>query len=369
MKKALICTYSRSYNFGASLQSYSLQRFVRQLGWECKVVDIRSEEQINNKISYRTDLKGMPLNLFTFLNRKKLAVGRARFNAYHYDVADRERLPCKNNEPDFAPLENDPLDVDVYISGSDQVFSPSLMSQLYFLDFNTAGAKCISYAASVGVSEIPEEKKALFAERLKKFDAISVREEQACLAVQPLTEKKIQVHADPVFLTPKDIWETEETAYKPLEGKKYIFAYFLYRPKGMNAYLKELSRKTGLPVVLVDTSAFRNIYHDHLVLDAGPGEFLWLLHHAQMVATSSFHGTALSLIYEKDFVVFNNPATPARIAHVLKTFGAEDHWLKDTATVNPEAFKLKDAEKETIRSAIAEQTQRAKEYLISNMEG
>ena len=369
MKKALIFTYCRSYNFGANLQGYSLQRFIQSLGWECKVIDIRTPAQIRNEIPYRTDLRGIPLNLFTFLKRKKLMLGRSRFNAYHYMPEERVTLPCVNDDPDMEAISKNPPEADVYISGSDQVFSPSLMSPLYFLDFDTKQTRCISYAASIGVNQIPEKDIPEITRLLQRFCALSVREEQAFKAVQPLTEIPVQTHVDPVILTPRELWEQEETPYQPLVGKKYILAYFLYRPKGMNRYLKELHRKTGLPVVLIDTNAFRNIYNQMQVLDAGPREFLWLFHNAQMVVTSSFHGTVFSMIYGKDFAVFNNPATPARIEHVLRLFGTTRHWLPEGSSADPEALRTTAEELDSIKKTIAAETERSRLYLLEAMEG
>lgn len=369
MKKALIFTYCRSYNFGANLQGYSLQRFIRSLGWECKVIDIRTQAQIENRIPYRKDPRGLLLNIFTFLNQKKLTIGRSRFNAYHYDPEDRVKLPCANEDPDMAAMSLNPPAADVYVVGSDQVFSPLLISPLYFLDFDTKGTRCISYAASVGMDAIPEKVKPTITQYLKKFHALSVREEQAYKQIQPLTQTPVQIHADPVILTPRQLWEQEESAYAPLVGKKYILAYFLYRPKGMNQYLRNLHKRTGLPVVLIDTNAFRNIYHQKQVLDAGPREFLWLFHHAEMVVTSSFHGTVFSMIYGKDFAVFNNQATPARINHVLQLFHMSKHCLPEGSPADPEALRMTEEERAYIAKVIETETERSEKYLLESMGG
>lgn len=363
MKSSLIFTFSRSYNFGASLQAFSLQRAIRGLGSPCKIVDTRSDEEIAGRIEYRTDLRGRILNFFTYLNRQKLLEGKTRFNNFNYGSEDRIRLPAVQGVPVVDKLEAMGQLADVYISGSDQVFSPGMMSTLYFQQFNTWNAKSISYAASMGVSEVPQDKKALMKSYLSKFDAISVREPSAKEALQPLTDCNIQVHLDPTLLTEKEEWECEEKSYGPLVGKKFILAYFLYRPADMNAQLKRLHKQTGLPIVLVDTSAFRNIYHQMLVLDAGPQEFLWLIHQSQMVVTSSFHGTAMSIIYEKPFVVYNNPATPARIERLLNLTGLQNHWIKTGMNLSTDSFAVSKEEMETAKQSIREEKEMSLDYL------
>lgn len=363
MKSSLIFTFSRSYNYGASLQAYSLQRAIRSLGSDCKIIDTRSVEEANGHIEYRTDFRGRFLNFFTYINRKKLLKGRQCFNDFNYSSEDRVKLPAINGYPQKEALERMGQLADVYISGSDQVFSPAMMSELYFLQFNTWAAECISYAASMGVSEVPESKKSIMKRYLKKFDSISVREPSAKTALQPLTDKSIQVHIDPTLLTERDDWVKAEKEYTPLVQTKYILAYFLYRPSDMNQQLRKLHRETGLPVVLIDTSAFRNIYHQKIVLDAGPQEFLWLIHHAELVVTSSFHGSAMSIIYEKPFVVFNNPSTPARIENLLSLTKLEKQWIKHGTELTEECFKIPEASFEFAKKEISKEKERSLSYL------
>lgn len=368
MKRVVILTFSRSYNYGASLQAYSLQHFIRTLGMECKIIDIRTKKQINNELEYRSDLIGRLLNIFTYIHRKELSSGMARFNAFNYSSEDRtvnygnESLPDKI---DYEMLEKDSGGVDFYLSGSDQVFSPTLMSRLYFQDFNTGNAKSISYAASIGVSVIPETMKEEFTRRLRKFQYISMREESGKEVVSKLTNRSVTVNADPVFLTNMEEWVDVERKYHGLEPGKYIFAYFLYRHDTMNATLKNIHEETGYPVVLVDRGAFRGIYHQKLILDAGPQEFLWILRNSYMVVTSSFHGTAFSLIFKKDFLVFNNPKTPERITNLLELTDVQRHDITDKKVIESADWTMTDYEKCKIQHWIIKEQERAKLYLLN----
>ncbi len=363
MKSSLIFTFSRSYNFGASLQAFSLQRAIRMLGSECKIIDTRSDEEIKGHIEYRKDIKGRILNIFTYLNRKKILKGKESFNSFNYSCKDRLRLPAIKGVPEVKKIEAMGQLADVYIVGSDQVFSPMMMSKLYFLQFNTWKAKCISYAASIGISEIPKDKEKIMKKYLEKFDTVSVREESGKVALQPFINKEIQVHLDPTLLTEKENWEREEKEYAPLAGKKYILAYFLYRPADMNKQLRNIHKETGLPIILIDTSAFRNIYHQNIVLDAGPQEFLWLIHHAEMIITSSFHGTVMSIIYGKPFVVYNNPATPARIEQLLNLTGLQKHWIKNGTKLKRSDFDVSEREIETAYRLIEKEKEKSLNYL------
>lgn len=368
MKKALIFTFSRSYNYGANLQAYALRRCICELGWDCKTIDIRSEKQKNNEISLRRDVKGLIINIFTLLKMKKLKEGRKRFNDFDYDVENRVVIECTDGEPDFKKLSAREALADVYIVGSDQVFSPVLMSPLYFLDFDTKGAKKISYAASIGVGNIPKEKEKYYKEHLEEFSTISVREESAKKILSKFVDRDINVNIDPVFLVNKEHWIEIEQPYWNLNADEYIFVYFMYRPKGLNDYLRELHKKTKLPIVLVDTTAFRNIYNNVQILDAGPREFVWLLHHARMVVTSSFHGTAFSIIFEKEFIVFNNPATTERIEQILDRFHLKNHSRGVSKELIGVDFSISQDESRYIYSVIQSEQEKAKLYLKDAME-
>lgn len=367
MKRALVFTFSRSYNFGANLQAYALRSFIRTLGWECKTIDIRSENQKRNKVPLRKDLRGLFLNIFTLLKMDQLKEGRRKFNAFDYGPDDRLVIGSTDGDLDYDALSRAEQFADVYVVGSDQVFSPGLMSKLYFLDFDTKAAKKISYAASIGVGSIPDEKKPYFQKQLSSFSALSVREESAKNLLSDIIDNPISVHIDPVFLVSKDMWTAIEKPYGNLKENEYILAYFLYRPEGLNTYLKKLHKKTGLPVVLVDTAAFRNIYHTMQALDAGPKEFVWLVHHAKMVVTSSFHGTAFSIMYGKTFSVFNNPNTPERIDQILNKFGLNNHKA-DLNSMRADAIPAIDAdEQRRIATVIEQEREKARAFLKGAM--
>ena len=43
---------------------------------------------------------------------------------------------------------------------------------------------------------------------------------------------------------------------------------------------------------------------DHLISNTTPQDFVSLIHHSSFIVTNSFHGTAFSLIFNKEFIVF-----------------------------------------------------------------
>ena len=92
-----------------------------------------------------------------------------------------------------------------FVVGSDQVWNPHFkhLSELDTLSFSDDKTG-ISYAASFGVDELPEEYNERLAEIGRNFSAVSVREESAKEILKPYVDD-VQVHVDPtLLLTPQD---------------------------------------------------------------------------------------------------------------------------------------------------------------------
>ena len=60
------------------------------------------------------------------------------------------------------------------------------------------------------------------------------------------------------------------------------------------------------------------------MVDVGPCEFVYLIKNASMVVTSSFHGTALSCIYQKDLSVVIPEERGSRVRAIADMFHMKD---------------------------------------------
>lgn len=114
-----------------------------------------------------------------------------------------------------------------FVVGSDQIWNPMFVDCknefLQFADFN----KRIAYSASIGVSEIPEKKKAYFAECMKGMKHISVREEQGAKIVHSITGMDVPVLIDPTLLLNREAWERIIKKPDWMKNEKYILVFFL----------------------------------------------------------------------------------------------------------------------------------------------
>ncbi|MBQ7475881.1 MAG: polysaccharide pyruvyl transferase family protein [Selenomonadaceae bacterium] len=216
-------------------------------------------------------------------------------------------------------------DYDFFVIGSDQVWNP--LSGIGFLEF-VPREKRISYAASISSPIIPDEMKEYFRRGILGIPHVSIREEGSVKMIEELTGKKPLLVVDPIFLLTLEEWH--EVAQRPIwfdekYERGYVLSYCLRGepPQALYTVAKESNLK------VVELLKMDNYNH----YTVGPAEFLYLVEHASLVYTNSFHGTAFSIFFRTPFVsyeyhdenVFNKSL---RIPGILKMFDLENRLAK-----------------------------------------
>lgn len=249
---------------------------------------------------------------------------------------------------------------DYFVTGSDQVWNPYFADlEKLFIKF-APGGKRISYAASISCPEIPQDKLQMFIDGVNGMKEISVREQAGAELIEKLTGRKAEVVADPTMLLAAEKWR--EIARKPswLKGDEEILTtYFL--GKRPDEIISRLADAQGLKVVnILDERVF-----EHYAV--APEEWLWLIDHAKLMYTDSFHGTVFSILFRRPFVVTErigdgcvNKMT-SRIDTLLGKFGLEARrGTKNNGYMiaNPMSMQYGDVE-----AVLAKDRQRAEAYL------
>ena len=321
-------TFHAARNYGAVLQCYALQETLRDFCEEVKVIDYSTEAMRHNNKRYKKNgIKTLAKKILMLRYSRVFKRKRAKFDAFvdknvhltkHYDSVDQLRV--------------DPPDSDIVIVGSDQVFNPNRCREereAFYLDFPCSFKT--SYAASFGSSDIPQETKDEIAGYLSSFDALSFREEYGLDICKALTGRKDAcLVCDPVFLVPKEKWYAIEEEYKGLP-QKYILMFNLRESKTTFELARSAKQKTGLPVVLITGKPNVPAWCDHVLRDVGPGNFLWLIHHSAFFFEDSFHGTAFSLIYHKQFIFCDDhPKSYERGRTLLQRLGLPEAYEKQS---------------------------------------
>lgn len=350
MKKVCVSTFCEWSSYGSILQAIGLKKALGALGFDSFVIRDNPAPNAEKKFSFA--LSGNPKKLLiNLLSVKNQTKREARYKRSVQFIRDNVDVKYYN---DYETLCKNVPEADYYITGSDQVWHPLSCNPAFFLDFLTADKKRLSYAASMGVSHIPSEKKSSFSLLAAGIDEISVRESDAAHIIRECTGRNAEVHIDPTFLVSRDEWAALERKY--LVNKPYILVYALYWDKALNSKLKKLHRKTGYDILALCNSGVTKVWANKKVFDADPGQFLYLIDNAQAVISSSFHGVALALNFNKKVVPVINPNAPARIRSLVELLGVSQLSIEEAMN-----FDIKEYGK--INERIKEEKERSMNYL------
>ena len=300
MKRVKILTFTYSMNYGALLQAFALREYVSSLGEECETVNYFSPSMTFSQVTGWRKARSIVWNLtFARLFRKKLR--KKRTQGFRRDLLQLAETPLSSCE-ELTKLNDS---TDIFIVGSDQVWNPgnNANDPAFLLAFTDK--KKVAYAASFGSNAVSKrfliENRALF----QAFDRISVREESGAKALSEEIGIQAQVVCDPVFLLEKKDWIQKLKLVKK-DHEKYVLCYVM--PGNAEAVARiyslarQLAEKLCIPVIVVGEKPYKRNHgvftYDH---DCGPTEFVDYIRNAEFVVTNSFHGTAFSVIFRKDF--------------------------------------------------------------------
>lgn len=277
-----IMTLHWAPNFGAVLQAYALQDYLRRSGHEAFIIDYKP---------YVRDFT--PVNFV--LNRKVLhpaAYLREAARDSRLEKFRRLALVRSRRYGSLKELRSCPPEADLYMTGSDQTMHPRMLlrgergpTTAYMLDFGSADIARCGYAVSFGCTSYPPEAAALASSRISLFGSLSVREDSALELVRAAGYGgRCEVVPDPVVLAGRESFDRfipDESPY----GSGYTYKYML---------------RSGCPQADVAASSFGR------VVSAGPDTDIvsWLagIRYASRLVTNSYHGVVFALLYHVPFV-------------------------------------------------------------------
>ena len=334
----LVYTLTTQYanNMGALLQCYALSKYLLENeGIDCKVLDYRplganrSWALFNRPRSIKDFVKNIYCILNPILFANKIQKNRTMKQFI------RNYIPLTEREYHRSDIETNPPFADAFICGSDQIWNFKYRCDLtYFFDFaDKDKSKIIAYAPSIA-DPWTDEKAAFIAPYLKRFDCLSIREQENLEQVRALSpDNNPVVAADPVFLLEKMQWDDiADDKRKPDEP--YIFCYFLSVPQLAVETVKKMRELTGLKVLHFNLNAFDKFKSDYNIRNGNPNEFIALIKNATYVCTNSFHCSAFSIIYRKNFVFVPKHMANERISNLVKNFGLSNVFVTQDKVKN-----------------------------------
>ncbi len=311
-----ILTFHRANNYGAVLQCYALQESLRSVGYDTVVVNYKQPfiEQVYERFSWQY--------LFTLLTTRPQAV-----IIYLMNCGARDSVrPLFNNFRDkFLRLtaecygDDIPQNIDTYIIGSDQLWSNNCtngIDPIYYGEFiRPLQSRVLGYAISSNaqsIKRLSDDKLRLYSQN---FETLSLRETEIFDIVNSRCTVSSRVDIDPTLLLEASQWEA--ITNPRWESRQYVLLYQLRTKKGRGAKLRRKAQElaNNMKCELIDISSGNYSVED----------FVSLFKYAQYVVTSSFHGTAFSVIFERPlYSVILNDGHDGRCKNLLKSIGAEE---------------------------------------------
>ena len=162
---------------------------------------------------------------------------------------------------------------------------------------------------------------------IKCLDYVSVRENSSLSILQSLGRSDAVAVCDPVFLLSKEEW-SDMCIDMGLKSKRYLLVYDFDNNPVVEQIAKGIAKAKGLDIYNV--GPFRKSYAKKNFVYAGPLEFLSLVKDADYIISNSFHATAFSLIFQKQFcVVKRKEAINERMVSLLEEFGIADRIVSE----------------------------------------
>ena len=313
-----ILTYHNAVNYGAVLQAFALLNKLNSIdGVNASIIDYKSiaVEQQYRLLSRESagSLKNFLLSNITWLLRRGK---RKKFNIF---LHSKDGLAIESNRMDFKIY-------DIVIVGSDQVWNPNCtMGDItYLLPYNKHNTKKISYAASIGdpknIEGYQKDYNIDYLKYLLDFNRISVREEDSKTF---LIKNGVECTSviDPVLLFGAERW----MSYIRLFNEQYILVYNLGNFKTLKCFLEMFNKEKKLRVLVINKDIKGDImyYQYKNISSVHPLSFVELIANASYVITDSFHATAFSIMFHKEFFTVSSDSQNAntRIINLLSRYG------------------------------------------------
>lgn len=328
MKKAAIITIMGN-NYGCRLQNYAVNKYLTDMGLDVETIPNNYFTNIE-KSSFKDGLKYV---LSRIKHEVVLRDGAYRTNTSFFTTKRAKLFLDFNQNIKFRKKTfnfKDKLNYDYYIVGSDQVWNPYFgLQDLGLLTFENDDNKKISFSASFGVNELPENKKEIMDKYISKFKKISVREERGKEILEKLTGRKdIEVLIDPTMLLTSDEWDKVSKKPKQLKSNKYILNYFLGEvSEKRKKEIEEFAKKNDCDVINI-------LDKNDSLYESGPSEFLYLEKNAFLICTDSFHSSVFAILYNKPFIIYDREdkleKMNSRIDTLISKFKLDDRRYNGT---------------------------------------
>ena len=361
MKKIGILTIlPRNNNYGGILQGLALQNFLKDCGYNAFLI-----QRIANRASILFKLRQAAKKLLggkptSYNDRERVSVHMDAFvNKYFNPVTS-----IVDNSVQMKKIVAK-YGFDAVVVGSDQVWRKLYNDDRksdFFLDFVPDNTIKLSYAASFGVDkwDYTFEETQQYKKLLKRFKAVSVREESGVeLCKKHLDTDAIAV-VDPSLLMSRKFYENIIEKEQARQSDGNLLIYMISKSEVAGAVRNKIIQDLGCVSFSVGRTEVDQVY---------PPVSEWLrgFKDAEYVFTDSFHGCAFSIIFNKPFLIWGNKKTGvARYQSLLNKLGLIDRLILDEKDYNPDIWN-NPIDWKRVNNIIREEKERSIKFFRDNI--
>lgn len=316
-------------NYGSLLQSIATIAILERFGHTCEIIDyIRDDEHglkavttnLNGKRGWNNNpLKKLAYITLRYPEEKAAELKFSRMRKKYLKLTER----CSS----LTDLKH--LDADVFMTGSDQVWGPTLngrYDEAYFLSFVTGKPKT-AYAASFGRTDFTPQILAEYKKLLSSYSGVAVRENSAVELLSQLGISCAGQVLDPTLLLAGKEWS--KWIKRNVQGK-YVLVYQLHNNPVLSDYALRFAQYTELPLYRISPTFHQIRRGGKFIYLPDLDEFLSYIKNSTYFITDSFHGTAFALNFNKQFIeILPNNKTGSRNQSILQMTGLQDRIVTD----------------------------------------
>ena len=376
-----------SDNYGNKYQNYAVEQLLSEYGQtvtfrvaelEKPVVERNKKSKLKklnpryvlkvlqSRAMYQYDMTATdesPIKTWMYICGHRKELKKLKFIRHlKFQEFEKEHLHIAEREINFQNCYEEKWlrQYDYFICGSDQIWNPTYLttSKLVFLEF--AKGKSIALAPSFGVASIPEEAEGFYRKNIAAIDHLSVREKSGAKLIKNLTGRESEVLADPTIAIAAETWKKLAVKPKIELPSRYVVCYFLGKiNKKYRMQIEQFAKEKKLEIVKL----FDIKKPEYYIFD--PKEVLYTILHADYILTDSFHGTVFSILFEKQFYVFQRNEEGMSMSSRLETL--LDKMELTNRYYGECSEDITDECWENVRKKIKKETREIKKYLKKSL--
>ena len=272
--KILVVTIYNSLNYGAYLQGYGLYRTFKDMGHDVKMY-----------VADPHDMK-FYIHALHLRNPKEILYNVGLLKSFYSSWNEMDRVANLEEEYDLAVIGSDELW---------NVHNVNFKHTDIYIGKGIKAKKVCTYAVSGNNTSAREFADVYGENALQLLDRIAVRDEFTYELANSLNKAEPTMVVDPTLLYNFELTEAKEK-------EKYIVVYGYYFEEKEIEIILEYAHKNNIKLI---SAGFVHKWCD-MIFTGKPIDFLGLIIRAEGVISATFHGTILSMKYNKKLAVFHH---------------------------------------------------------------